>query len=127
MARDNVREVRERTDIIELVGTYVVDFAMLSPISEFAGRSARIGTALLARLIPITLVPAVIQLGGALYTIASIVLGAVFLALALAVYRTREGRGADRAAKRLFTFSLFYLFALFATLLIERSMALWIS
>ncbi|HWB44692.1 MAG TPA: heme o synthase [Hyphomicrobiaceae bacterium] len=78
-------------------------------------------------LVPITLVPAAIHLGGTVYAVVSAVLGAAFLALALVVYRTREGRDADRAAKRLFTFSLFYLFALFATLLIERSLALWIG
>jgi len=47
-------------------------------------------------------------------------LGAIFLALALAIYRTREGRAADQAARRLFAFSILYLFALFATLLLER-------
>ena len=47
---------------------------------------------------------------------------AIFLALALAVYRTREGREADSAARQLFAFSILYLFGLFATLLIERGM-----
>ena len=36
------------------------------------------------------------------------------------VYRTREGREADRAAKQLFAFSILYLFGLFAALLLER-------
>jgi len=36
-----------------IIITYIVDFGMLSPIGEFAGRSARIGTALMMRLIPI--------------------------------------------------------------------------
>ena len=39
---------------------------------------------------------------------------------ALAVYQTREGREADYAARRLFAFSILYLFGLFATLLLER-------
>ena len=50
------------------------------------------------------------------------VLGAIFLSLALAVYRTREGREADHAARQLFAFSILYLFGLFAMLLIERGM-----
>ena len=49
----------------------------------------------------------------------------VFLALSLNVYRVREGREADRAAKQLFAFSILYLFGLFAALLAERSLALW--
>src|SRR5258708_16472237 len=36
-----------------IIITYIVDFGMLSPIGEFAGRSARIGTAVMMRLIPI--------------------------------------------------------------------------
>ena len=36
------------------------------------------------------------------------------------VWRIREGREADRAAKRLFLFSILYLFALFAVLLGEH-------
>src|SRR6202158_4880946 len=55
----------------------------------------------------------------AVYGIASLILGAGMLALAVNVYRRREGTAALRATRRLFTFSIFYLFALFATLLIE--------
>ena len=47
-------------------------------------------------------------------------LGAGMLALAINVYRRREGsRGAARDARKLFAFSILYLFALFATLLLE--------
>ena len=46
-------------------------------------------------------------------------LGAVMLALAIEVYRRRERGQALRATRKLFAFSIFYLFALFATLLIE--------
>ncbi len=59
--------------------------------------------------------------------LAAIGLGAVFLALALQVYRVREGREADRAARQLFGFSILYLFGLFAALLAERSLALWFA
>jgi protoheme IX farnesyltransferase len=78
-----------------------------------------------ALLVPITLLPALIGFGGPLYVLTSISAGAIFLALALNVYRTREGRVADRAAKQLFGFSIVYLFALFAALLLERSLAAW--
>jgi protoheme IX farnesyltransferase len=55
----------------------------------------------------------------AVYGVISLILGAVMLALAADVYRRREGRKALRATRKLFAFSIFYLFGLFATLLIE--------
>jgi len=76
-------------------------------------------------LVPLAVLPARIGLGGPLYALSSSVLGAIFLALTMQVLRQREGRRADRAAKRLFTFSIVYLFSLFATLLLERGIALW--
>jgi heme o synthase len=76
-------------------------------------------------LVPLALLPAFMGFGGPLYTLVSIMFGAVFLALALNVNRVREGREADRAAKRLFGFSILYLFSLFAALLVERGVAAW--
>lgn len=73
-----------------------------------------------ALLAPLGVMPAFISLGGMAYLIAAVVLGAVFLALAFKVYRVREGREADHAAKELFGFSVLYLFLLFAVLLAEQ-------
>ena len=72
-----------------------------------------------ALLLPVGLAPTVVGLAGGLYAVVAMGLGGIFLALALALYRTREGRAADHAARRLFAFSILYLFALFATLLVE--------
>src|ERR1700733_11791993 len=55
----------------------------------------------------------------AAYGVTSLVLGAGMLVLAVNVYRRREGSAALRATRKLFAFSILYLFALFATLLIE--------
>ena len=55
----------------------------------------------------------------AVYGVTSLVLGAGMLALAVNVYRHRVGSEALRATRRLFGFSILYLFALFATLLLE--------
>jgi protoheme IX farnesyltransferase len=55
----------------------------------------------------------------AVYGVSSLVLGAGMLYLAVQVYRQREGKTAVRAAKRLFGFSILYLFGLFAILLLE--------
>ena len=75
-------------------------------------------------LVPLAVVPALIGLGGAVYLGAALVLGAIFLWLAFDVWRTREdGREADRVARRLFTFSILYLFLLFAVLLAEHAAA----
>jgi heme o synthase len=74
-----------------------------------------------ALLLPVGLAPTIVGLAGGLYALVAMALGAIFLALALAIYRTREGRVADHAARRLFAFSILYLFALFATLLVEGS------
>jgi protoheme IX farnesyltransferase len=67
------------------------------------------------------LVPGFIGLGGLVYLSVSAALGVVFLALAWQVWRRREGRAGDRAAKELFTFSIFYLFALFAVIAAESA------
>ena len=68
--------------------------------------------------------PAFIGLGGNAYLAVSAILGAVFLYHALKVYRQREGHAADQAARGLFGFSIFYLFALFAMLLFEHALGL---
>ncbi|MGA2292946.1 heme o synthase [Bradyrhizobium sp.] len=55
----------------------------------------------------------------AAYGVASLLLGSWMLVLAVRVYRRRVGVEASRATRKLFAFSILYLFALFATLLIE--------
>jgi protoheme IX farnesyltransferase len=55
----------------------------------------------------------------AVYGIASLILGGGMLALAVNVYVSRERSASLRATRKLFAFSILYLFALFATLLIE--------
>jgi protoheme IX farnesyltransferase len=87
-------------------------------------RQILIYTVLLA---PLGIVPAFIGLGGVVYLFAATLLGGTILALALRVYRTREGRAADRAAKQMFAFSILYLFLLFAVLLFEQAARLLIG
>ncbi|MET0407853.1 MAG: heme o synthase [Pseudorhodoplanes sp.] len=70
-------------------------------------------------LVPLAMVPSFVGLTGVTYLVCSGVLGAVFLALAVRVYVTREGREADTAARQLFWFSILYLYVLFAVLLGE--------
>ncbi len=71
-------------------------------------------------LVPLGISPLLLGFGGPLFALMSVGLGAGFLWLAVQVWRKREGDAARSTAMRLFGFSIFYLFALFASLLIER-------
>ena len=73
-------------------------------------------------LLPIALAPFPLKLAGWLYGLSALLLGAVFLLLSLrvATFRTAANDADMRAEKRLFGFSILYLFALFAALVADR-------
>ncbi len=73
-----------------------------------------------AILVPLACTPVLTGLGGIAYGIVSMLLGGIFMALALNVWRETEGEAATRACWQLFGFSILYLFLLFAVILIER-------
>jgi len=75
-------------------------------------------------LVPLTLVPALTGTSGPLYTAGAVVLGLVFLWRAVQVFVRREGAPADLACKRLFGFSILYLFLIFALIIVERAIGL---
>jgi protoheme IX farnesyltransferase len=78
-------------------------------------------------LAPLAVTPAFVCLGGPVYAVTSVVLGVIFVGLAVNVWRVTEGREADHAARRLFGFSILYLFLLFAVLLAEHAaQRLWV-
>lgn len=70
-------------------------------------------------LVAIALAPWPLGYFSAVYGVTSTVAGAGMMWLAISVYRYREGVEASRATRRLFAFSILYLFALFAVLLLE--------
>jgi protoheme IX farnesyltransferase len=72
-------------------------------------------------LVPLALAPVATGLGGIAYAVASVVLGAIFLGLAVNVWRVRVGEAAAKACRQLFLFSILYLFLLFAVLLAEHA------
>ncbi len=66
-------------------------------------------------LLPIAVAPAWFGVVGWIYGGVALVLGLVFLAAAISVYFDRT----HRSAKRMFGYSIFYLFALFATMMAD--------
>jgi protoheme IX farnesyltransferase len=87
--------------------------------------------------VPVAIAPAFTGLGGPIYLAVSAAGGALFLLLALRVFRSRAGEDVNGAAKglydvktgsrdarNLFAFSILYLTLLFASLLVERGLSL---
>jgi protoheme IX farnesyltransferase len=74
-------------------------------------------------LLPAGLAPWLFGFAGALYGAVSLACGAMMVALAWRVYRDREGAAAVSAARKLFGFSLLYVFVLFAALLADNLLA----
>jgi len=68
-------------------------------------------------LAPLGVAPWLLGYAGPIYGVAAVLLGAGMIVLALRVWRERSGH---TACKRLFGFSILYLFMLFATLLVDR-------
>jgi protoheme IX farnesyltransferase len=90
-----------------------------------AGRAATTWQILIysALLVPITMLPWVLGFAGAIYGVTAAVCGTVFIVLA---WRLRRAGEADRRpAYHLFAFSIVYLFALFAALLVSNGGGRW--
>ena len=88
---------------------------------------------------PVACLPIATGTGGLVYGVVAVVGGAVFIYLALRVYLSRAGdhpEGGEHSlydvkkealsARNLFAFSIFYLTALFATLLVEHAIKAWL-
>ena len=76
-------------------------------------------------LVPFGLVPTLLGFGGLAYTLVAALAGLGMLALAIQVWRIREGDEGARVAMQLFGFSILYLFLLFAALLAEHGLGLF--
>ncbi len=72
-----------------------------------------------ALLVPLSLAPLALGMAGAIYGATAVAMGGTFLWLALRVRRARD----DASARRMFSFSILYLFALFAALIAEHGTA----
>jgi len=68
-------------------------------------------------LFPLALAPWFLGMAGALYGAAAVLLGGLFILAALRVWRD-DG---DQSARKMFAYSIFYLFALFTLLIVDRA------
>jgi len=73
-------------------------------------------------LAPVGVLPWLMGFATVAYGVLSIALGIAMLALAWRVYRVRAGKAADKAALALFSYSILYLFLLFAEIIGERTL-----
>jgi heme o synthase len=74
-------------------------------------------------LAPLGTAPFFLGFAGKAYAATAVVGGLAMLWLALEIFRKRDGAPARKAAGRMFGFSILYLFALFAVLLVEQGVA----
>jgi protoheme IX farnesyltransferase len=74
-------------------------------------------------LLPVGAMPWLLGFAGAVYGATAVVAGVLMIGFAWRVYAERDGADAMRTAKRLFSYSILYLFMLFAVLLIEGGLA----
>ncbi|MEE8270265.1 MAG: heme o synthase [Alphaproteobacteria bacterium] len=73
-----------------------------------------------ALLVPLAAAPAAVGVAGSAYAIGALGLGAMFLVCAVRVWREDDAASGHRAARTMFGYSIFYLFALFALMIIDR-------
>ena len=74
-------------------------------------------------LAPVGVTPSLFGFAGLIYGAVAAICGAAMLYLSWRVYRDREGNAAVSAARKLFAFSLLYVFVLFAALLADNLLA----
>ena len=75
-------------------------------------------------LVPLAATPWLIGGTGPIYGVAALALSLAFLALSIPVaFREKQAEDTMKPEKRLFAFSIVYLFALFAVLVVDRVLA----
>ena len=72
-------------------------------------------------LVPVTLLPTLLGISGRVYMTAAIVLGVGFLRQAMIVLKDDD----IQKARKMFFFSIFYLFMIFVFLLVDKSLMIW--
>ena len=104
-------------------GDYARAGVPMLPVVRGAAETKRQILAYAVPLAPLGVAPSMLGFGGLAYGVVSTVLGATFVLFAVRLRQTADGGVAeDREAKRLFGFSILYLFVLYAVLLVENGM-----
>ena len=89
------------------------------PVVAGAGETRRQILIYSGALVPIGAAPWLAGEAGLIYGITALIAGAMMVRLALQLHRFGDAPAGERVAKKLFGFSILYLFALFAVLLID--------
>ena len=104
-------------------GDYARVGVPMMPVVAGARETRKLVLLYTAVLVPLTLAPFWLGVTGIAYASAALVLGVIFLGLALRLWVTAT----DAAAKAMFSYSILYLFALFAAMLADASTATWMT
>jgi len=100
-------------------GDYAAAGVPMLPVVHGARETKRQMLLYTVLLVPISLAPCFVGFAGwPIYGAVAAVLSLIFLAMAIAVWRDES----DRSAKRMFGYSIFYLFGLFAILIAENAL-----
>ena len=97
-------------------GDYAKAGVPMLPVVSGAAETRRQILIYTVLLVPLTFVPLILGTAGLIYGLSAGILGAYFFWLAIQIIRSQN----DKSARRLFGFSIIYLFALFAALIIEQ-------
>jgi protoheme IX farnesyltransferase len=98
-------------------------FPMLTVIDPSGKRAARQSVLYAAALVPLSLLPSILGLTGAVYFGGALLLGLGYLAASFGFARALAGGGADRGARRLMFTSILYFPALLAVMILDRWVA----
>ena len=92
-----------------------------------AGRAATTRQILIysVLLVPVSALPWILGIVGTIYAMTALICGTIFVVLAFRLRRSSDAGRRD--ASRMFAFSIFYLFSLFAALLTDHAMDRWSS
>lgn len=95
-------------------------------LPNVAGRSETRKQILIYALLcaPVAALPALCGVGGVVYAVGATLLTGWFITRALVLFRAKDAAAEDKAAKKLFGYSIIWLFAIFALILAEKLLGL---
>ncbi|MGE0095725.1 MAG: heme o synthase [Alphaproteobacteria bacterium] len=101
-------------------GDYAKAGVPMMPVVSGARETKRQMIVYAVLMLPVTLAPYLLGVAGLAYAVAAVALGTMFVLAAILVWFDKT----DRSAKRMFGYSILYLFLLFALLLVDRAAGL---